>query len=162
MASKEQIGRNRGLICFSQRCNNPVLWAHYADSHKGLCLGFDVPDDLPFTVSYINSPMKLKLDQTTASQMLFTKYDHWAYEEEVRVWAVLDEKSGSHYFHKFGPQLLLTEIIVGAACSVSKGKVLDALARNQHAIAIWKTRPAYDSFRMVPDEDGLGFGSLDD
>ncbi len=24
--------------------SNPVIWAHYGDKHRGLCLGFEVPE----------------------------------------------------------------------------------------------------------------------
>src|SRR5687768_11905572 len=34
-----------GALCFSQGCDNPVLWSHYADKHQGICLGFDIHDD---------------------------------------------------------------------------------------------------------------------
>jgi hypothetical protein len=30
-----------GLCCFSRSIDNYLLWSHYADSHKGVCLGFD-------------------------------------------------------------------------------------------------------------------------
>ena len=32
-------------LCFSKRWDNPVQWAHYADGHRCLCLGFDIPDE---------------------------------------------------------------------------------------------------------------------
>ena len=32
-----------GLLCFSFKWLNPLLWAHYADKHKEICLGFDLP-----------------------------------------------------------------------------------------------------------------------
>ena len=40
---KRGISENYGIICFSASWNDPVQWAHYADGHKGLCMGFDVP-----------------------------------------------------------------------------------------------------------------------
>jgi hypothetical protein len=49
--TRSEIGTNGGLLCFSRQWHNPVLWAHYADSHQGLCLGFDVPDDGPRAVT---------------------------------------------------------------------------------------------------------------
>src|SRR5260370_7577223 len=43
ISSRDEIGKNRGLLCFSQHWHNPVLWAHYAGSNNGLSLGFDFP-----------------------------------------------------------------------------------------------------------------------
>ena len=31
-----------GLLCFSGNWTNPLLWSHYANKHKGICLGFDL------------------------------------------------------------------------------------------------------------------------
>jgi len=31
----------RGIACFSTRKDNILMWSHYAEGHKGLCLEFD-------------------------------------------------------------------------------------------------------------------------
>src|ERR1700731_4449263 len=36
--------QSKGLLCFSRNWDNLLLWSHYAASHTGLCLGFDIPD----------------------------------------------------------------------------------------------------------------------
>ena len=36
----------RGLLriaCFSERCDSPLMWAHYADCGRGICVEYDVP-----------------------------------------------------------------------------------------------------------------------
>lgn len=32
------------MTCFAERNNNQLMWAHYADQHQGVCLGYDFPD----------------------------------------------------------------------------------------------------------------------
>lgn len=32
-----------GFISFSSHCESPLMWSHYADSHRGVCLCFDFP-----------------------------------------------------------------------------------------------------------------------
>jgi hypothetical protein len=89
IATRNEIGKDRGLVCFSKYWHNPVLWAHYAESHKGLCLGFELPDGerpLARAVEYVENPIRVAhLDLEFANKMLFTKYDHWRYEDEIRV-----------------------------------------------------------------------------
>ena len=51
-ALKEYHNGIIGLLCFSKNWDNPVQWAHYADKHKGLCLGFDVASSLCIKVDY--------------------------------------------------------------------------------------------------------------
>ncbi len=29
-----------GIFCTSKKCNDILMWSHYADSHKGMCIGF--------------------------------------------------------------------------------------------------------------------------
>lgn len=155
--TRAEIGADRGMLCFSKHWHNPVLWAHYAESHKGLCLGFDVADDGPQAVDYVEHPLKLtRLDYEVANRMLFTKYEHWRYEEELRMWATLEEKSGAFYFMKFGDKLRLAEIVVGAGCPVSQRKIAQALGAHLQGIEILKARLAYDAFRIVEDENGFG------
>lgn len=33
------------MLCLSRSENNQLMWAHYADYHKGICLEFDFPND---------------------------------------------------------------------------------------------------------------------
>ena len=42
LATRDEMTRNRGLLHFSRSWANPLLWAHYGDKHRGMCLGFDL------------------------------------------------------------------------------------------------------------------------
>jgi hypothetical protein len=46
-----------GLLCFSASWHDPVIWAHYSDKHRGLCLGFDIPEDRYQKIKYVSSPL---------------------------------------------------------------------------------------------------------
>jgi len=52
-----------GLLCFSGNWTSPLLWGHYADSHKGICIGFDLSKDRAHKVHYMNKRLEAKLDQ---------------------------------------------------------------------------------------------------
>jgi hypothetical protein len=158
IATRAEIGQKGGLLCFSRQLHNPVLWAHYAESHRGLCLGFDVPDDLTQMVEYVENPIRLeRLDLKTANRMLFTKYEHWRYEDEVRMWATLQQKSGEYFFMDFGEGLRFAEIIVGAGSTVTMRRIQDALGARSNGVKILKARLAYNAFAVVEDEDGFGY-----
>src|SRR5207253_3097370 len=30
----------KGICCFSEEYNNPLLWSHYGDQHRGICIGY--------------------------------------------------------------------------------------------------------------------------
>lgn len=38
-------GTNSVILCLTREHLNPLMWAHYADSHKGIVIGLDVSDD---------------------------------------------------------------------------------------------------------------------
>lgn len=60
-------------------------------------------------------------------QILFTKYEHWAYEQEIRVWALLqNEENGLHYL-EFDDKLKLVEVIMGARSTVTERSITRAL-----------------------------------
>ena len=44
-----------GVTCFSEERDNIIMWSHYANSHKGICLGFDLTE---------NSTIRDFLDET--------------------------------------------------------------------------------------------------
>ncbi len=80
-----------GICCFTEHKDNLLMWSHYADSHKGVCLGFDY--DMmtkQFTqfdkVDYKDEPYFYELTdvaQATAKAIL-TKSSKWQYENEIR------------------------------------------------------------------------------
>ena len=39
---QEEPEKLHGVICFSKIFHDPLLWGHYADKFKGICLGFDI------------------------------------------------------------------------------------------------------------------------
>jgi hypothetical protein len=91
-----------GVLCFSRNANEPLMWAHYADSHRGLLIEFDEShptfsrrqgghDDFgyPRPVSYSNVRPELNIHALDADQVFetfaLTKAEQWKYEEEVRL-----------------------------------------------------------------------------
>jgi len=128
--TKEQMAHTRGFLCFSRSWKHPVLWSHYADKHRGICLGFDVRDDLLKEVTYTEDRLDPNIrglgsedvQLEIVQKMLWTKYQGWSYEDEMRAYATLEEKDESTklYFKPFDHDMELTEIVVGSLCDVTK------------------------------------------
>lgn len=83
---KKEMSERFGMICFCKHWHNPLLWSHYAEKHRGMCLGFDVDDRGLRPVKYVKERSALKMPPTKESMdiLLFTKYRDWKYEEELR------------------------------------------------------------------------------
>jgi hypothetical protein len=51
------IHQKYGALCFSRKWSNPMLWSHYSDKHKGICLGFEIVGDLE-EPKYVDVPTR--------------------------------------------------------------------------------------------------------
>lgn len=154
------LNLSRGMICFSRRWDNPVQWSHYAESHRGFCLEFDVPESMLLSVSYKRKRLVAEaenvlksglLDQEFIEKLLATKYSHWRYEQESRLFVTLPEPEPETglYFEPFSNHLKLTGIIVGALSPVCRAEVQEALGDLVTSVRCFKARLAFRSFRVV-------------
>ncbi len=161
--TRDQLARRFGMLCFSGAWSDPVIWAHYSDKHKGICLGFEIPvgRDIAKAVSYVPVPRPLPADfldlaseekMAFVRAMLFTKYSNWDYEHEIRVWAQLDDEEDGFYFAGFGEELRLVEVITGARCALPTRAITRALEPLASQVRVIKARAAYDAFRIVEDQ----------
>jgi hypothetical protein len=155
---KRKMARAYGVLCFSRRWHNPVLWSHYADSHRGICLGFDVDDECFEAVNYAENRTAFQLPATeeTMKQLLFTKYRDWQYEEEVRGWFHLEERDSSgQYFYSFDEKVRLRQVIAGPLCRTRKAIIDAALEGYEDHIYVTKARLAFGTFRVIKDKRGF-------
>jgi len=96
--AQEQI-RNLGVLSLSMVPDSILLWSHYADEHKGICIEFErnIDEDsgiLENSRPVIYSDMyptpsvdQLVLDpRALTNKVVYTKSHHWAYEKEWRLW----------------------------------------------------------------------------
>lgn len=127
-----------GIVCFSEEISDPVLWSHYADSHRGIALGFNVwvddhlwpmiyPNDRP-TFDVKNFPtMTADEAMQMVGRILAAKAPSWKYEREQRVFVDLPtaRAEGGHYFHKIPPHCLV-QVVLGILCPVMENQVKDA------------------------------------
>lgn len=161
---KHHMSQDRGIVCFSRTWRNPVQWSHYADRHRGMCLGFEVHASLPMRVEYTatrlmreaNALLAAPVTRETMRKVLCTKYSHWRYEQEERVFVSLEDKnrdSDGRYFENFSPAVALAEIIVGARSNISREQVNQAFGPEHGPVAVFKARLAFRSFRVVRNKD---------
>lgn len=100
--------------CFSTENDSVLMWAHYADSQKGICIAYDfnqwgkeaLQRKLLFPVAYSNVPVdvsdlvdnqKNKIAEYPVDEAVLcaaiNKSDVWKYENEWRMIIVLDGKT---------------------------------------------------------------------
>jgi hypothetical protein len=165
-----QIVEDYGVTCFGEFWNNILMWSHYADKHRGICLGFDIPDGVIRKVIYephvevigsltgLSTENEIVTEGTRLLNKLFeTKYVGWQYESEYRVNGSRedrDEETG-FYFVPFGDELILKEVIAGARYRMSKKPIEDALKGYSEAVDIKKAAISSTQFEIVIDGNGF-------
>lgn len=154
--ARKTWGIARGLLCFSSDWRDPVIWAHYSDKHRGVCLGFEIPDKAGQRIQYVSERLSLpeRLELGDAAAWIFTKYENWSYEKEIRCCATLEEASNDLYFMDFGELLKLVEVIIGARSSLTRSQVLEALRPLEH-VKLTKARAGFQRFEVVEDQRGF-------
>lgn len=152
---KTEYDQHTGLLCFSRDWTNPVLWSHYGDKHRGICLGFDLLESEAKPVKYQEERL---LDDPPAGssleeQILLTKFKDWCYESELRLFVPLHGtiEEGSLHFRPFDGSLILAEVILGDQCSVSLDMVRTLVAAGQPSAVTYRARLAGKSYNVVPD-----------
>jgi hypothetical protein len=156
----DHFHRNIGVICFGACWSSPVMWAHYAEKHTGVALGFDVPDELLTRIQYTDKKIRVPfgphlpkhgLSETLLNKIRMTKATDWSYEREYRVESELKQKDPitGLYYVDFGAQVALREIIIGHRCSWTVATVRPLLGSAAQPVRICKARPAFGRFEMV-------------
>ena len=89
-----------GVFCLAEKSDCPLMWSHYGDQHKGICLGYSVPEAAISKVSKVaydknrvvaardialmmagDDDAKQRVDHAVR----FWKAFEWKYEKEWRV-----------------------------------------------------------------------------
>jgi hypothetical protein len=152
--------KNVGMICFGSGWSSPVMWAHYAEKHTGICFGFDVDDKLVSSVNYTDEKIavpfgshlpRFGLSEELLTKIVATKANDWEYEREYRVMGrlVVQDPTTGLYYTEFGPQIKLREVIIGHRCTWTAESVRKLIGKTEVSVRIYKARPAFGKFEMV-------------
>ncbi|MCR5225332.1 MAG: DUF2971 domain-containing protein [Alphaproteobacteria bacterium] len=133
-----------GICCFSSFCDSILMWSHYADYHKGICLKFDILEDQnlffkPLVVQYTKIlPSSCFLDKSKkeVEKIVQRKFSDWSYESEVRILKSdteiqnnkksTDKEENQSRIFKFNNKALV-EVIFGAETSKENIKIIKKL-----------------------------------
>ncbi|MES2434978.1 MAG: DUF2971 domain-containing protein [Pseudomonadota bacterium] len=153
---RKSFGEKAGIISFSATWRNPLLWGHYGDNHRGICLGFDVPENAALKVNYVSERLSASPNYVDMGKLRFpvelaaTKFDHWGYEEEYRLvsWLGAKDPVTGLFFAPFQKDLKLQEVIFGAQCKVPLDDI-EALVGSSSDIKITTARLGFRRFEVT-------------
>lgn len=133
----ESLNAKVGILSLSETISNPLLWAHYADSHRGFAIEFNAEhsffnrrrfdNDELFHLRKVKYKDRSSLGRTLmdldGDDLLVTKETCWAYEAEWRILAplesansILNIENDEIYLFTIPPSAI-SGIIVGSRAS---------------------------------------------
>lgn len=179
---KIKDARNNALIsCFSKRYDSILMWSHYGDKHKGICIEFDRPVKDFFDVMYSKKRSKFNLEDTTRrllgymlsneevdvndkelirciSKPFIVKSLDWKYEEEVR--CILSPSSNgvttSDELNLYNMPTRITKIYIGCKVDTKSNEYGELLRiANQRNIEIVKLTESDTTFSLKEGGDSF-------
>lgn len=145
----------RGVLCLSKKFNSPLMWSHYANNHRGLCVEYDMKDvDEGHAKKIIyggSRSLKVSLIDTwlTNGQMpqeienvcLLTKSGEWSYENEWRIFGRIGVA---------GVEPTIKSIIFGMHCKdTTIALVVNSLVNARQKMKFWKMYNPGNDFKLV-------------
>lgn len=121
---------------------SPLMWAHYADSHKGICIryrfskDFFVADEDKRKIVF-GKPMKYEStfkygDSIFMSKALLAKSDVWKYENEYRI-MLFDPTTNKEYPSiPFDGKVEIVDVHLGIKCSEENRMKIFKLLQNKN------------------------------
>lgn len=168
------------VSCFSTRSDSVLMWSHYGNSHRGVCIEFERPNFTDFyDVKYSDRKAALDLfktlelilgylflqekpnscDQELAKIILnvfCTKSKDWSYEKEVRcIFSSENDRDkiafeGSNYFC---PMSTPTRVFLGCRSTEHDFASLHKILVSK-GIPFSRVRESKTEYRLVVDDNG--------
>jgi hypothetical protein len=158
-----------GIVCLSESYDIIQMWAHYAENHQGIVVGFDknelVKDkqaivNVTYDDDMISMPitgMPDKFNEYTEKailDMMERKETNWGYERETRLYVQLKEKyHDGHYYVKI-PSSCVKSIYMGLRSdemSIFIAKSFKEKEEYKH-LKLYKMKKHDTAFKLVADE----------
>lgn len=154
-----------GLLCYCKSIENPVVWSHYADAHRGIVLGIEYEDerdiiDIKYqdargsivnpAHSADNQEMKYQIDEDNIRHVFGIKATSWEYEQEARRVIALDQCDmlNELYYESFD-RSSLRFVVLGARCQMGPPHIKRLLSKHGFtSVEIMQSFPNRDRYRM--------------
>ena len=156
---------DKGIVSLAGQETCPLMWSHYGDQHRGICIGYSLPDDATVDIHKVKyggsrrvkaSDVAAMLQDDDAAQrevdgaVLLRKANSWSYEQEWRLIGPLGLQDSP---------FVLELVIFGMRCKDStKYVVMKALENREKSVKFYNMRTIAGTFDLKPSE--LGYDNL--
>ncbi|MDB5440343.1 MAG: hypothetical protein JWM33_2770 [Caulobacteraceae bacterium] len=146
----------RGVLSLSATWASVLMWSHYADEHRGICVEYDTTDQEHPTLGPVNYRAaravkasdlvgwKGRGDETAKKRVILTyfyaKSAEWKYEKE---WRDVRDENGVRE-----RPFRITAIHFGLRCDVAVITSMVRLLHDQPQIKLYGIRPKEETFKL--------------
>ncbi len=137
------------VTCFTENNTSPLMWAHYAESHTGFCIEYDL-SKIPkgyklgiFPVVYSNkrydaTEVVVARNRNIAMNPYYFKSAHWEYEKEWRMVIPEDIITDEEYYADFSEGI--TGVYLGLRSSDCYKENIDKIIKeySQRELPVYK------------------------
>lgn len=160
VAAKKKI-EDLGVCSFSSLPDQLLMWAHYADSHKGFCIEYEIglkpsQAEIARPVEYRSKRPSLSAHALAANEgdadfdpLWLIKSKHWGYEKE---WRVMKRAGGAAYPSPWP----ISSIIFGARMAERDRQTIRSILNHDGDVAFRSSSLSNKYFRLdISDRLGL-------
>lgn len=146
---------DKGIVSLAARSECPLMWSHYGDQHKGLCIGYSMPNSAAENIHKVTYGGSRLIEAGTVAAMLdgdeaarrkvdeavlTRKAIDWRYERE---WRLIGPRGTQD------SPLELEEIVFGMRCSHTvKYAIVKALADRHRPVKFYEIRERRGRFLL--------------
>lgn len=145
-----------GIACLSENWNSILMWSHYAENHRGYCIGFD-EKRIRFCqkfgkvkrVEYSSlypEPNSLNKNKLTYEQKYFHKSIDWKYEQEIRLMNIYNGNEEPNRIEVLENKYI-KEVILGLNTPKKHKSEIISIAKDKN-IDVWQTMKAEFEFKI--------------
>ena len=148
---------SRGVFSLTARWDCPLMWSHYADEHRGLCIEYDMSENVCSHIKPVDyrRPRGIKItelmqwklrksaeaEQNILNTYFFAKSPQWRYENE---WRDIHPSNGV----KQAP-FRISGVYFGLRCDAAvRISIVKLFTNSNLPIAFYNLYPLEDSFRL--------------
>lgn len=136
--------------------NNTLLWAHYADGHKGFCIEYDFSTDFRKRMISFNQikygNIDLNKDLFTIKDAFMTKSIDWKYENEVRLLSYDSDSESDYGTIPLDSESSISAIYFGIKCPPKRISVIKSLQKDSET-KFYKMKAVGTSlpYKLIPE-----------
>lgn len=158
-----EIRKRYRLLCLSAEADEQLLWSHYADAHRGICLIFDAKSPVigkarrvDYFDTYPEAVPDARIPSDSLKLMFLNKASYWAYEAEYRTVACLLPPPETDFvkcdrssYVSVGPTALVGVIFGCEMAEDDRNQLMALLENSAHPVELHRAKRNHSDYGLT-------------